>query len=125
MTVPEEQAQVLIAAGQELVDETSESLWFSFFERGIPEGSVQEVHVSWRCPTVAAAEALEEAARKVGRAAGPAPPHAEARGVGYGVGVTVPFVATRENLRDVLAGMVRLGATHGAMVAGVGTMFRD
>ncbi len=123
MTVPDEQA--LIAAAEEFLADVGEGLWSSFLQRGIPEGSTQEVHVTWRCPSVEAAEALEAAARELGNTVAAAPPHAEAKGPGIGVAVTVPFDATRQNLDDALIGVFRLGAGYGANVAGVGTMFHD
>jgi hypothetical protein len=123
VTVSEEQA--LIAAAEEFLADVGEGLWSAFLARGVPEGSVQEVHVTWRCPSVEAAEGLEAAALEAGNVVAAAPPHAEAKGPGFGVAVTVPFSATREQLDDALARVFRLGASYGAAVAGVGTMFRD
>jgi hypothetical protein len=121
VTVSDEQA--LIAAAEEFLADVGEGLWSAFLARGVAEGSLQEVHVTWRCPSIAAAEALESAARALGNTVAAAPPHAEAKGPGFGVAVTVPFDATRQNLDDALLGIFRLGAGFGATVAGIGTMF--
>ena len=100
-----------------------DGVWATFRDRGVPEGSPQELHVSWRCPSVAAAESLEAALRSAGTAVGVAQPNAEAGGRGFGVAATVPVLATRTQLEDALARVIALGAEHGATVAGVGTTF--
>ena len=100
-----------------------EAVWATFLDRGVPEGSSQELHVSWRCPSVAAAEALEAALRTAGTVVGIAQPNAEAGGRGFGVAATVPVLATRPQLEDALTRVIALGAEHGAVVAGVGTTF--
>lgn len=123
MTVSDEQA--LIAAAEEFLADVGDGLWSSFLARGVPERSRQEVHVTWRCPSVEAAEALETAALREGRTVAAAPPHAEAKGPGFGVAVTVEFAATRADLDDALLRIFRLGATVGASVAGIGTTFQD
>jgi hypothetical protein len=98
-------------------------VWANFLERGLPEGSPAEAHVSWRCPSVESAEALEKALVDSGIGAGAAPPHAEARGAGFGVAATVAFLATRENFDAALDRAVRLGLQHGAEICALGTMF--
>ncbi|HUR73063.1 MAG TPA: hypothetical protein VMZ00_02235 [Sporichthya sp.] len=123
MTVPEQQVQALVAAAKETLDDVGDGLWLTLQQRGIREGSGQELHVSFRCPSVAAAEELEAALRDKGSTVGAAQPNAEAGGRGYGVAATVPFLASREHLDDVLDRMMRLGAGYGATLAGVGTTF--
>jgi len=112
MTVPDE---------PELLRDLCDGVWGAFRDRGVREGTVQEIFVSWRCPTVAAAEALEAALRAAGGAVGAAQPNAEAGGRGFGVAATVPVLASRAGLEEVVARMVRLGAEHGGAVVGVGT----
>lgn len=114
----------LVAAGESLLADVGDGLWSLFVERGVPFGSPQEIHVTWRCPSVESAEALEAAAAAEARIAA-APPHAEAKGPGFGVAATVPFTASRTALDEALLRMIRLGAAHGAVVAGLGTMFGD
>ena len=116
MTVPEE---------HEAFAEICDRVWAVFCARGIREGGPQELHVSWRCPTVAAAEALEAALRSAGTTVGVAQPNAEAGGRGFGVAAAVPVLASRENIAGTVTRMIRPGADHGATVAGVGTMFTD
>jgi hypothetical protein len=101
-----------------------DAVWATFTGRGVPEGSPQELHVSWRCPSIAAAEALEEALRAAGTVVGVAQPNAEAGGRGFGVAATVPVLATRPQLEEALVRVIALGAEHGAVVAGVGTTFQ-
>lgn len=110
-------------SGPEEPEPFLDGVWATFLDRGVPEGSPQELHVSWRCPSVAAAEALEEALRTAGTVVGVAQPHAEAGGRGFGVAATVPVLATRSQLADALARVIALGVAHGATVAGVGTTF--
>jgi hypothetical protein len=115
MTTPED----------DLFLELCDGVWEAFCDRGVEPGGAQELHVSWRCPSVAAAEALEAALGAAGTAVGVAQPNAEAGGRGFGVAATVPVRARREDLEDMVARMIRVGAQHGAMVVGVGTMFHD
>lgn len=98
-----------------------DGVWATFRDRGVPDGSPQELHVSWRCPSLGTAEALEGALRAAGAAVGIAQPNAEAGGRGFGVAATMPVLATRDQLADTLARAIALGAEHGAVVAGVGT----
>jgi hypothetical protein len=119
MTVPES----LIAAAQEFVADVGDGVWEAFRRRAVPDGRPVEAHVSWRCPTVESAEAFEAALRAAGMPAGAAPPHAEARGGGYGVAAAVPFSPSRENFDAALSRAIELGAAHGAEICAVGTAF--
>jgi hypothetical protein len=121
VTAPES----LTAAAEEFVADVRDGVWDAFRRRGISDGSPVETHVSWRCPTVESAEALETALWAAGMPAGAAPPHAEARGAGYGVAAVVPFLAGRENFDVALDRAIRLGVAHGAELCAVGTMFDD
>lgn len=102
-----------------------DGVWAAFCDRGVGPDDLYELHVSWRCPSVVAAEALEAALGAAGTAVGIAQPNAEAGGRGFGVAATVPVRARREDLEETVARLMRLGAEHGAMVVGVGTMFQD
>lgn len=102
-----------------------DGVWASFRDRGLPEHSPQELYVSWRCPSVAAAEALEAALRAAGTAVAVAQPNAEAGGRGFGVAATVPVLVSRAGLKEVLSRMSRLGAEFGATFAGVGTTLHE
>lgn len=115
----------LIAAAEEFVAEVRDGVWDAFLRRGVPDGSPVEAHVSWRCPTVESAQALEAVLADEGLAAGAAPPHAEARGTGFGVAARVPFLSGRENFDAALERAIRLGATYGAELCAVGTTFDD
>ena len=105
--------------------ELCDGVWAALCERGVEPDVGQELHVSWRCPSLAAAEALEAALGAAGTAVGVAQPNAEAGGRGFGVAATVPVRARREDLENTVARMMALGAEHEAMVVGVGTMFPD
>ena len=119
MSAPES----LIAAAEEFVADVRDGVWDAFRRRGVREGAPAEAHVSWRCPTVESAEALETALWAAGMPAGAAPPHAEARGHGYGVAAAVPFVASRRNFDAALDRAIHLGVAHGAELCAVGTTF--
>ena len=115
----------MTAPDDHLFLELCDGVWAAFCERGVGSDDAQELHVSWRCPSLAAAEALEAALSAAGTAVGVAQPNAEAGGRGFGVAATVPVRARREDLEETVARLMRWGAEHGALVVGVGTMFQD
>ncbi len=114
-----------MSGSPESFDEVCDGLWVALSARGVPPGSPQELHVSWRCPTVAAAEALEAALPAAGGTVGVAQPNAEAGGRGFGVAATVSVLADRGQLIDVLTQMAHLGAAHGGTVCAVGIVAPD
>lgn len=113
------------APDDQLFLELCDGVWAAFCDRRDEPDGARELHVSWRCPTLAAAEALEAALGAAGTAVGVAQPNAEAGGRGFGVAATVPVRPRREDLEETVARMMRLGTEHGAMMVGVGTMFHD
>lgn len=115
----------MTAPDEHLFLELCDGVWAAFRDRGVEPDGTHELHVSWRCPSLTAAEALEAALVAAGTAVGVAQPNAEAGGRGFGVAATVPVRARREELEETVTRLVRLGAEHEATVVGVGTLFQD